>query len=685
MEQDKFEKSLKIKDIVNLVNISEKLSEEDLTKIGRKVVEGFERDKESRTEWESKVADAMKLAKLERETKNTPFRGASNVKFPLITSASIQFAARTYPEIVRNGKVVEVAVVGADPDGQKEQRAKRLAAHMSYQLLIENNEWEEHTDKLLHMLPIIGTCFKKTWYDPIKELNHSETLLPECVIINDNVKSLDEARRVTHCFRYHTNDLLERMRSGIYSTISVDELCGKEDNFDGDKWHEVLEQHRWLDLGNDGYEEPYIVTVHKETSKVLRIVSRFNSKDVVYNSKEEVVKIIPSQYFTDFHFLPSPDGKFHSFGYGLLLLDLNETVNTILNQLIDAGKLANTQCGIIGKGLRIPGGAMEFQPGEFKKAEAAAGTDIASNVYQFQFKEPSNVLFQLLGLLIDTTKELSSVTDALQGSEQVQNVPATTILAMIREGLRVFSSIQRRLYRSFKREFEKLYRLNRVFLDPIVYMKVMDEQQAVLQQDYEDESLDVFPVSDPNLSSDAQRMARAQAGLSLIGQPGVVTYEILKEYMETLQFPNIEKKLPPPSPNPEPTIQEQEILAKIEQGARKIEIMEEEHRLDKERFLVEIEKAQAQIVSLKAQSIRAIAEAEAREAGIQIDTYTAQVDALAPKLGAESKEGAINPPNAPRGPETMPNMAQQMESEQMGMPQSPQDMGNTGNMGGMNE
>lgn len=610
-------------------NIADLLTDDEVGQIGAQVISGFNEDFESMQDWVNKAEKGLELAKLITHRKNTPWQNAANVKFPLIAQAALHFSALTYPEVVRNGKVVEVTTVGADLDGSKEQRARRVSEHMSYQLLVESDDWEAALDKLLPMLSVVGTVHKKTWFDPINNRNVSELCNYDELIINNSVKSLEDARRVSHVLHMHKNTILEYIRAGLYSDKVIERLFSDTQNDTDDvpaidlhqEFHEVVEQHCYFDLDRDGYEEPYIVTVHLDTGTVLRVVARFDPEGIQRNTNNEVIRIKPVQFFTAFHFLPAPDGNYFSMGFGHLLEPLNRTINTTINQLLDAGTLANMQGGFIGKGLRLRGGSMRLSPGEWKKVDMAPGADIKNNVIPLTYKEPSVVLFQLLGSMVQAGKELSSVTDALLGQQPTQNVPATTILATIEQGLKIFSSIQRRIFRSLKSEFSKLYRLNRIFLDPEVYFRTLDEELAILQTDYEDQSLDVHPVSDPNLSSDAQRLARSEALLQLIGQPGVNGVEIIKRYLTDLNTPMIEKILPPPDPNAPPPIDVIDKQSEIQERADKTRLDAMELELKRIEMAAKVEK-------LRADAIKSLAEAEAAEVGQQLDVYKAELKGL---------------------------------------------------------
>lgn len=552
----------------------------------------------------------------------------ANVKHPLIATAAIQFASRAYPEIVKGVDVVKARVVGEDPEGKKEQRAKRVSNHMSWQLTEQITEWDEDTDKLLHSLPVMGICYRKTYWDPMYQRPASEGRSALQVIVNHKTKSIDKCRRITDEVWLYKNEVIERERAGLFVEDIWKQLRGDEE----EKPQELfLEQHCFADLDGDGYEEPYIITVHRESGKVARIVARYDESGIIRGtSQREVARIEPVQYFTKYGFIPAPDGSFHDLGFAQLLSPLNETINTILNQLLDAGTLHNLGGGFVGKGVKWQGGKMTFLPGEWKNVDVTGGV-LKDNVVPLPTKEPSAVLFQLLGVLTDVGNRLASVSETMTGETPGQNVPATTVLAMIEQGLKVFTSIYKRVYRSLKSEYKKLYRLNRLYLDEQEYYRVLDAQSGtVFKVDYDSEDLDIVPVADPTISSEAQRLARARAQFETMQQnPSIAgRWEILHEYYEALNAPNIDKLMPPdekekilnpPAPPPDPAV------IKL-QG----DILKQKHdyELASRKMDLDEMKQEADIQLIKANAIKALAEAESKEAGQQFELYKHDMETL---------------------------------------------------------
>ncbi len=479
-------------------NIAKDLDDVTKRKIADAVVLEFDLDKDSRSDWEETISKATDVANQTFTEKTFPWKGAANIKFPLLSSASIQFAARTYPELIQDGRVVEAYVSGQDPDGTRADRAARISAYMSYQLLVESDDWESDTDKLLHMLPIVGTVFRKTYYDPITKKPCSDVCTPVDIVIHNSAKSVESARRVSHVIYLYENDIIERINAGIFCDIDLNILknsnlsgdSNKNDAQDTDKSYECIEQHRYWDLDGDGYKEPYIVTVHKESMTLLRMVARWDMSGIKLTDADKVLYIKPVCYFTDYHFLRSFDGSFYSLGFGVLLYPVNAAVDSIFNQLLDAGTLSNLQSGIIGSGLRIQGGKLSLAPGEWKKIETM-GQDIQANVFPMPVREPSQTLLELLQLLIQAGKDLSGVIDIMPEDQQTQNVPATTMVSMLDQRLKPLKAIFKRIYQAFKKEFQKLYRLNSIYLpEQPFYFNILNQQNAIAKQDFKEPDYD---------------------------------------------------------------------------------------------------------------------------------------------------------------------------------------------------
>jgi len=603
---------------------------------------------ESRAEWMERMENALKLASQVVENKSYPWPNAANVKYPLLTTAALQFSSRAYPALVPGPNLVRGRVVGFDEDGSKTERAIRIGKHMSYQLMEQMENWEEDMDKLSIIIPIVGCAFKKTYYSNIKKQNVSELVLAQDLVVDYYAKSLEDATRVTHRLSLTARDIKERQLNGIYSDVDLSPPTGStednsasdlirglsEPNNDESTPYSILEQHRYLDLDDDGYAEPYIVVIEEESGKVLRIVARFDPQGIEVVD-EQVVYIEPVQYFTKFPFIPNPDGGFYDVGFGTLLGPINSTIDSAINQLLDAGTLSNMPSGFLGRGIRLKGGNYRFSPGEWKFVNTT-GDDLKKGIVPLPVNTPSTVVFQLLGLMISSGERLSSTMDSMVGENPGQNQKATTTMAVLEQGMKVFSGIYKRLYRSLKKELKKLYRLNSMYLPLEEYFMILDPSQEsaamIGRGEYEIGNADVVPSADPNVATEQQRLAKA-AGLMEMLQLGTVNpVEVTKRILEAQEQPGIEKlmELPPPQPSLE----------------------EVQFQDESKRAWVELElqaaKIEADVMVAKATAILNVAKAEQAEEGSQLEIYKLQLEAMnseeeaiqARLKGAmESKEG----------------------------------------------
>jgi len=565
------------------INIATHLNKDVLIRIADDVVEGYDADLSSRIHWEQDLKNWTELALQISSTKTYPWQGAANIKYPLLATAAMQFAARAYPTLVpSNGKVVKCKVIGSDQDGQKGAKAERISTHMSYQLLYEMEDWEEDMDRLLIALPIVGTCFKKTYWDTTKQVNCSKLVLPKTLVVNYWAKSLAQAERITEFLPQTRRYVREKQNQGLYLNVDIGTPQTPLDVTDTGSMnvitqedettpYTVLEQHSFLDLDGDGYTEPYIITVEYYSKTVLRIARRFEEDDILVDDKEKVIMITPTQYYTKYSFVPNPDGGFYDIGFGRLLGSLNNSANTIINQLVDAGTLSNLQAGFIGKGLRIRMGDSKFSPGEWK-AVNATGDDIKKQIFPLPVREPSEVLFKLLDLLLKSGKELASVAEIFVGKMPGQNTPATTTMATIEQGMKVFTAVYKRVYRSLTSEFRKLYKLNKEYLNPETFISVLDE--PIQDSDYKGPADDIYPGADPTAVSSQEKQAKVQALMQILQLGTLDPMAVTQLYLEAHEIPEPQKYLKQPSPPPpDPKMEALKLKAQLDQQKAQTDMM----------------------------------------------------------------------------------------------------------------
>jgi len=656
----------KLKKWIDAVNIADDLDDTLLTTIGARVVEEYKIDDASRADWKTKTQEAMDLAMQVAKEKSFPWPKAANIIYPLVTTAATQFAARAYPAIVNGRSIVKGVVVGQDkgtpqigpdgtplmqnspqgpqpvwaiPPGAKRMKADQIGDHMSWQLLDEQPEWEPETDQLLHLLPIVGCVFRKSYFDPAKGRNVSVMVSPMKFVVNYNAKSLEVAARGTEEIEYYPREIEEMQRAGTFKAPKTPYGEAEGAQGDRDKPHEFLEQHRYWDLDEDGYPEPYIVTVHKSSQQVARIVARYDADGIHFNARtHKIAKIEPVHYYTKYDFIPNPDGGIYSVGFGQLLRPINEGINTVLNQMLDAATLQNAGGGFIGKGLSMNSGAIRFQMGEYKSVNVSGGV-LKDNIIPMDFKGPSPVLFELLGFLVEAGKEIAAVKDVLTGDQKASNVPATTTLALIEQGLKVFTAIYKRVHRALKSELNKLYRLNRIYGQQEMQFEAGGEWQTVLKQDYQTGS-GVQPYSDPSMVSDMQKMARTQFLLGFLPTPFVNPIKILERAFDAAEIENPEELLnEQPAPNPEIAAKGMELEIKGHEAQANSKLKD------------------AQAVAAYASAIKSLADADAA-VGAQhlawldkvLKAHEIEVDAaMAPTKGADgTSKPSGTPPKTPK-------------------------------------
>lgn len=574
-----------VQEAVASQNLVENLSDAQLGEIGQDVIQYYDLDMESQSDWRSRMEKAIKLAKLVKEDKNYPFQNAANVKYPLITSAALQFNARAYPAIVASDRIVKTKTYGADPDGSKAARGERVSEHMSYQLSCEIEEWEEETDKLLVQLPIVGTMVRKVWYDVAQSRVRCRVIDAGDFVVNEKVKNLTDAPRASERLPLYPEEFIERVNAGLFSDVDLEQ----KDSEDNKAPIEFIEQHCRLDLDEDGYDEPYIVTVHVKSHKVVRIVADFEERDVQFETEQLVMEsgvvevptgiksIRRGSYFVPYHFLPSMDGGFHGTGLGLLLGDISESINSIINMLLNAGHMASLGGGFIGSELRLKGGAQRFRPGEWKQVPSTGG-DIRNAINPITFPGPDATLFQMLGMLIEAGREIASVKDIMTGDSGERTQTATTTIALIEQGMMVFTAAYKRIFRALKKEFKLIAGINATAVSPQAYSQfhdIRDEMgQTILLDpaaDYAMADMDIEPVADPRSVTKMQEAAKAQFLMQLAEAGLVNPQEASERMLSAMDIADKEKLAPQPDPMQEQMAQMQMALeqAKVEADGQK--------------------------------------------------------------------------------------------------------------------
>lgn len=579
-------------------DISGYLDESRLLTLGSDVVADYRRDKTDRREWEKIAEDALKLASQEAqgETKGYPWKGCSNVNFPMLTTAALQFNARAYPAIVKGDEAVSVKIVGRDlgkpllgpdgqpivqgPDGQmfpaalamqappeaqqmfqpawavppggKAKRAARVAEYMNTVLFYRMKDWETDTDSLLMQLPIVGCVFRKVWFDTDTLEQRAVMVSALRVYVPEGARGCDTTPRLTEEIPdVYPNEISEKIRSGYYRDVT---MAIDEEQKAGARM--LLEQQRLIDIDGDGLAEPYIVTVDLESEKVLRIEPNFGPDSVRYDQEGQAISIAKGQFYIKYGFFPHPEGKFYDIGLGHLLKQVGAVVDTAINQLIDAGTAQAAGGGFIASGIRFQGrgqsSTINYEPGKYIPVSGVNGTDLRSGIVERTLPNVSPVTFQVLDLILGAARDISGVKDVITG-EASNNGQVGTTLALIEQGLQVYNAVFKRVYLALKNEFTLIYRnLGRYGVEQSAadYTEVMDDPEADFMKDFSAKDMDIRPVSDPTTSTKMQKAAKAQGLMTTIGTPGANPVAILKRVYEAMDVENPEELIMEPQPDP---------------------------------------------------------------------------------------------------------------------------------------
>jgi chaperonin GroES len=563
-------------------NLCDLLTETQLTTLGADVVEDYVRDDASRAEWKRKALKALDRAAQEKiEDKEYPWKDASNVSFPLLTVAALQFQARAYPAIIKNDEAVMVKVFGSvnppahlPPQVQqlwgerrqaKKRRAQRVSDYMNYVLFYKLDDWETDTDALLLQLPIVGCAFRKVWQDADTGECRACYVPALRLVVNQDVRNLKTAPRATEEIpEVYPYQITGRMRAGEYREVTLTPV-GEDEQAP----RLLLEQHRMHDLDGDGVEEPYVVTVDHESREVLRIEAAYTSDTVRMNGDKVVGFRDRFMPYEKYGFFPDPKGRFYDIGFGHLLDQVSDVINTAINELIDAGHAQIAGGGFIASGLRLQGNGqtntLRWRPGEYKTVSASPG-GLQQSIYERPFPAPSPVMFQLLDLMMGAAKDITATKDVITG-EAPSNAPVGTTLALIEQGLQVFVAIYKRVFRSLKGEFRLLYSCVGAYGDAQDYSDVTDDPEADLKADFAADGNDILPVSDPATATKMQSMAKGQFLLGLVGK-GLNDPAIYKRAMDAFGIDEPEELIPQ-GPNPGQEAQAGLIAAKTEETKAK--------------------------------------------------------------------------------------------------------------------
>ena len=529
-------------------DISESLEDDDLASIASDVIDNFEADKESRAEWESMFERGFDLLGLKLEQGSEPFDGACTAVHPLLIESAVKFQSKASGELFPSRGPVKAQIFGkSTPD--KELQANRVQNFMNYQLTEQMPEYFDEFERMLFHLPLIGSSFKKMYYDATIKRPKSEFIPIDQFYVSYYATDLYNADRYTHVIYRSPVELARDIRVGVYQDVDLptpsvgtmtafsekmDTIIGLSPSSDNDPQYVLLEQHCYLNLDEEDEALPYIVTVEQQSRQVLSIRRNYKQDDP---NKEKI------SHFVHYRFVPG----FGFYGLGLIhfLGNLTMSATAAMRSLIDAGQFANLPGGFKAKGVRMVGDNDPISPGEFKEVEAT-GIDLSKAIVPLPYKEPSSTLFQMLNFVAAAGQKFADSTEQVI-SDAASYGPVGTTMALLEASSKFFTAIHKRLHKSQKDEFRILARIDYDYLPSEYPYDVPYEDRSIFKNDF-DGRIDIVPVSDPNIPSNAHRMMMANMALQMAQQspPGMFNLEALnRTILNAANMPNVEEILPP--------------------------------------------------------------------------------------------------------------------------------------------
>ena len=529
-------------------NLAESLDDRDLTEIASKLVSDFDNDLRTRADWEKSYTQGLDLLGLKIDDRTTPWPGACGVYHPVLTEAVIRFQAQTIMEVLPASGPVRTKIIGKTNEELLKQ-ANRVQDEMNYVVTEKMTDYRSETEQLLFRLPLAGSAFRKIYYDSINQRPAAAFVPAEDFVVSYGTTDLATCPRYTHVTRMYPNELRKLQVSGFYRDIDIptpspdyssldkkyDKVKGETPSIQNDPRHTILEMCVDLDLpgfeSEDGIELPYVVTIEKSSSTVLSIRRNWKEEDPAREKR---------QHFVHYQYLPGLG--FYGTGLIHLIGGIAKSATSILRQLVDAGTLSNLPGGLKARGLRIKGDDNPIMPGEFRDVDVTSGS-IRDSITFLPYKEPSAVLYQLLGNLVDEGRRIGSIAEMDVGDSNPE-APVGTTLALLERSMKVMSAVQARVHDSLGKEFKLIAEIIKDYMPPEYEYVVSDNpQQPYSRQNDFNDKVDIIPVSDPNAATMAQKVMQYQAAMQLsqTAPPGMYNLELLhKQMLQALNVPNVE-------------------------------------------------------------------------------------------------------------------------------------------------
>lgn len=663
-------------ELSQMTNLAEEIDGSDLKKIANQVLEDHDANQTSMAKWITSFERGEKLIEMPDGNLSVPFEGSSNYKSTVMQEAAYRFGERATTELLRPKELNKSEIVGPVTP-EKEDIAKRTAMYMAFQINHEMEYWRDQQYDLLYQLPLMGTIVKKTFFCPVEGHPVTDLIQYPAFSVNQNARTQDEIT-FTHILDINENEALSLQAAGIWLEEELN-FSEKSDNEDReDDTHSptncFLEQQCFLDLDDDGYEEPYTVTLHKASGKIVRIVAGYSDEDIivvlnddvnpiseVYIPKRdskgvvldengvpevevpddtEIVKIKRRKNLTFYRFMPALDGSFLGVGYYQLMSATINAINISYNALVNAGYLANMQGGWMARGVEVKKGDATFKPGQYKQT-GLEPVDLQNAFLPHMFKEPSETLFALTQKMEEALKDLSASVDL---SEIIAaNTSATTVLMTIEQAQGSTTSLISAQARSMSKEFQILFNLNRRYTDPVQYQAVTDTD-ADYKTDFAKDLIDVIPTANPEIASKFQRIQQGQILMDQwerLQQVGANMAFVMRNYLNAIGVEETDQILPEPNEDTQAMMQEaaQAQKAAAESQQKLLDAQGEALIAQSERSRAQakadMDKLPMEIEELKAKVRKLLEEAESEDLKNQTDMYMQEFDRLQELLRGE--------------------------------------------------
>ncbi len=532
-------------------NLAEYMSEGEMTEIAGDLLGDFEDDISARKDWIQTYVDGLELLGMKIEERTEPWEGACGVYHPLLSEALVKFQAETIMETFPAAGPVKTLIVGKETP-EKKDAAQRVQDDMNYQLTDVMTEYRPEHERMIWGLGLSGNAFKKVYFDPALDRQVSMFIPAEDIVVPYGASSLEQSPRVTHVMRKTENEVKRLQFAGFYRDVELQEPSGALDEVEkkiaekmgfratSDDRYKLLEMHVDLDL--PGYEDeedgektgialPYVVTIEKGTQTILSIRRNWRPEDDTHQKRNHFV-----------HYGYVPGFGFYCFGLIHLVGAFAKSGTSLIRQLVDAGTLSNLPGGFKTRGLRVKGDDTPIAPGEFRDVDVPSGA-IKDNLMTLPYKEPSQVLYSLLGTIVEEGRRFASAGD-MKIADMSANAPVGTTLAILERTLKVMSAVQSRIHYSMKQELKLLKEIIRDYTPPDYNYEPEEGSPRAKQSDYD--LVTVIPVSDPNAATMAQKIVQYQAVLQLAqGAPQIYNLpQLHRQMLDVLGIRNAQKLIP---------------------------------------------------------------------------------------------------------------------------------------------